>query len=130
MYYLTGEWTTRRIGDKAIDVQSLIEDINRRNVQPITLSLWNVACRDLDVDTNSNRYKLASTSYPLIVVHRLPNPLNRPYTLIDGRHRMHKLLTQGKTDAKVYALEKTDIEEYIIDIPFFNRRDALGGVMR
>lgn len=130
MYYLTGEWTTRRIGDKAIDVESVIEYINENNVQPIQMSLLNIACRDLDVDTKSNRYKMASTSYPLIVVSRLPNPLNRPYTLIDGRHRLHKILEQGKTDAKVYALKGTDIEEFIVDIPFFNRRDALGGIMR
>jgi hypothetical protein len=130
MYYMTGEWTTPRLGDKAIDVKSIIEYVNDTNVQPIQMSLLNIACQNLDVNTNSNRYKFASTKYPIIVISGLPNPLNRIYTLIDGRHRLHKILSTGKTDTEVYALSRTDIEEYIIDIPFFNRRDALGGVLR
>lgn len=43
------------------------------------------------------RYELCDTSFPGIIVEGAPNPFNLKYRLVDGKHRIEKLISEGKT---------------------------------
>lgn len=56
-----------------------------------------------DIDRGSYRYFKANVSYPLMVT-QMSNPYNKPYRLIDGKHRIHKLMDQGLTQSACYMI--------------------------
>jgi hypothetical protein len=46
---------------------------------------------------------MANTNYPMIV-SQMNNPYGKKYRLIDGRHRIHKLIDGGKKEGLFYEV--------------------------
>tara|TARA_Y100001963_G_scaffold37529_1_gene52441 strand:+ start:845 stop:1972 length:1128 start_codon:yes stop_codon:yes gene_type:complete len=61
------------------------------------------------------RYLTCDTKYPPILCNNMPNPFNKKYRCIDGKHRIEKMLSQKITESKCYVLDYFDVEEYFID---------------
>ena len=61
------------------------------------------------------KYKSADPSYPGIVLENAPNPYDSKYRMIDGRHRLMKLLhSTNVTSSLHYVLDYDEIKKYII----------------
>lgn len=56
-----------------------------------------------DFDRGLPRYTLANVNYPMII-SELANPDNLPYRLIDGSHRIDKLIRKGSQNAFFYII--------------------------
>tara|TARA_B100001250_G_scaffold87565_1_gene72421 strand:+ start:4186 stop:5373 length:1188 start_codon:yes stop_codon:yes gene_type:complete len=69
-------------------------------------------CRCCD----GERYFKCKTNYPLILCTGVPNPFDKKYRCIDGKHRIDKMISQNKSKSKCYVLEYSDIEQYLLKI--------------
>ena len=59
------------------------------------------------------KYHSADPSYPGIVLKNAPNPYDSKYRMIDGRHRIMKLLNSGVTSSQYYVIDYDEIKKYI-----------------
>lgn len=59
------------------------------------------------------RYLQSNIKYPGVVVKDAPNPYGNPYTLIDGAHRIVKLLNFGVDESWFYVLYWDEVREYL-----------------
>ena len=65
--------------------------------------------------TKESRYHTADISYPGIVLKNAFNPFNNKYRMVDGRHRIMKLLNQGETSSQYYVLDYDEVKDYIVE---------------
>jgi hypothetical protein len=77
-----------------------------------------IAFRPPSNESTASMQKI-DTSIPGIVARNMANPQNRPYRLIDGDTRVHKMLGQGKTSAQFYVLTPREVMQHMVvqDIP-------------
>ena len=61
-----------------------------------------------------SRYINCDTKYPPIIASNAPNPFNNKYRMIDGRHRIQKLLFNGLTESLFYVFDFDELRPYII----------------
>ena len=128
---LTGRHTckvTAAYGDWRIHEVSMGQDVYIDLVklvlpkEPTILTLDSVAWKgkhlpdkftgDNCVCCQGDRYRDCDTSYPGIVVEGISNPYQLPYRLIDGKHRVQKILDSGATSAPFYLLTKREVLLY------------------
>ena len=64
-------------------------------------------------ELQTERYKNCNTKYPGIISYNAPNPYDNKYRMIDGRHRIIKLLREGVTESLYYTLNFNDIKHLI-----------------
>ena len=62
---------------------------------------------------NGQRYENCDIAYPGILVKNAPNPYNKKYRMIDGKHRMAKMRKMGITQSKFYVLDFDQITDFI-----------------
>jgi len=67
-------------------------------------------------DFKGDRFEKADIQFPLLVVRNMPNPCQTPYRLIDGRHRLEKLLRTGRKTVACYVLEVKDVIPFIKEV--------------
>tara|TARA_B100000902_G_scaffold328490_1_gene324573 strand:+ start:26 stop:487 length:462 start_codon:yes stop_codon:yes gene_type:complete len=60
------------------------------------------------------RYINCDIKYPPIIAYNAPNPFNNKYRMIDGRHRIQKLLLNGLTESKFYVFDFNELRPFII----------------
>ncbi len=89
-----------------IDIFKLIENLESRAPINIGISLIKGPSRSKKSGFSSKRYEKADTQYPLII--------NEENLLIDGRHRLYKLIDQGNKTASVIIATKSDLENVIV----------------
>jgi hypothetical protein len=63
---------------------------------------------------SQERFEACDTRYPPIVVRAMENPCGKPYRLIDGNHRIHRLKAEGRSRAMFYVLEPREVQGLII----------------
>ena len=61
---------------------------------------------------NGERYKRCDTKYPGIVLDNASNNPMKRYRLLDGKHRLRKLIDRGFYRANFYVLDLNDIQQY------------------
>ena len=74
---------------------------------------------------NGSFYKDIDLSYPGIVLENAPNPYDSKYRMIDGRHRIMKLLNSGVTSSQYYVINYDEIKEYILVKIYSNQKNKL-----
>jgi hypothetical protein len=113
MHWFTGDW---RIDDNHyyIDDRSIFNYVKINKIPPQLLSIDDIAFKK-PVDVNFYRFKRANISYP-IIVSEMVNPESKKYRLIDGRHRIHKILFSGETRALSYVLPAQFIYNNLIQV--------------
>ena len=62
----------------------------------------------------TERYYLCDVSYPGIITNG-PNPYDNEYRMIDGRHRIHKLLSNGVQESLYYVLDWDTIKDLFVE---------------
>lgn len=82
--------------------------IASKQLQPELIEFSSIAYRDLSVDESSDRFKTADTSYPGVVLRS-----STGLRLIDGRHRMKKLMSEGSTSGLFYVLQESDVRHFL-----------------
>lgn len=111
MHWFIGDWSMDGNAYK-IDVQILFNYIKINKALPNEMDFAEIAFRS-DVDKKFYRYEFANTKYPMII-SQMVNPLNKKYRLIDGRHRINKLMNEGKTRGLFYEIPKEFIFKNMI----------------
>jgi hypothetical protein len=92
----------------------ILVDIYRRGDRPRTLDLSRVSYKALaDEQTSRPRYAYADTAFPMLAAEGAPNPDGKPFRLLDGRHRLHKLVITGATTGSFYIVPYSEIMPWI-----------------
>lgn len=85
-----------------------------KKLTPVKLNFEEIAFRS-DVDVESSRYAKANLKYPMMV-SIMKNPLNKKYRLIDGRHRLYKLIENGSKEGYFYIIPEEFIMQNLIKV--------------
>ena len=85
-------------------IKDLLPYIKYKNYYPQTVRVDQIIHKGLDIPETSIRYKMADTKYPLVLQKG-----EKGYKLVDGRHRLLKLLKQGSQIANAFVLEEYEI---------------------
>ena len=70
---------------------------------------------DLSLIPKNLRYKHADPYIPGIIAFNAPNPYNDKYRMIDGKHRIHKLVSQNIKESEFYVLDFKDIKPFFVN---------------
>ena len=99
------------------EIEHLLTDDRRENLfisdiswkgENLPLEMTGSKC----ICCNGERYKNCNTKYSGIVLdHASNNPLKR-YRLLDGKHRLRKLIDRGYYRANFYVLTLDEIQKY------------------
>lgn len=110
-HIMTGEWKLDNTPDMFINVLQVINYIQFKQIKPEYISIADISHKELDsIDTTEARYIMANVNYPIIVVQGMQNPHNKPYRMIDGRHRLLKQIDNDMINA--YVLTEADISKF------------------
>lgn len=94
--------------------KTLFNYIKIYQLSPQLIDFCKISYKKLcDLDRVLPRYSLANIKYPMIV-SELPNPDNLEYRLIDGRHRIDKLIQNGKNSAFFYIIPSETVLNFTI----------------
>ena len=63
---------------------------------------------------NGSRYINCDIRYPPIIASSAPNPYNNKYRMIDGRHRIQKMLFGGLKESLFYVFDFDELRPHII----------------
>ena len=64
---------------------------------------------------NGSRYINCDIKYPPIIASSAPNPYNNKYRMIDGRHRIQKMLFDGLKESLFYVFDFDELRPFIVD---------------
>ena len=89
-----GQWQLTEGVDQYVEVKDTIPYLLNRD--PIMISHDQIAwkCMDNPSAKLDNRYIQCDISYPGIVAESVINPFNKKYRMVDGSHRMTKMLLE------------------------------------
>ena len=60
------------------------------------------------------RYRNVDPYIPGIIAFNAPNPYNDKYRMIDGKHRIHKLVSQNIKESEFYVLDFKEIKPLFV----------------
>ena len=119
-----GDWRLYEVSDGEIHLpllslfHLLTDDILK------TISFDNIAWKGMDLPSrmlynncvccDGKFYKRADIDYPPILLKGTLNHYNKKYRMIDGKHRIMKMISMGLSKSSFYVLELNDIIEYLI----------------
>lgn len=66
-------------------------------------------------------YKNCDPNVPGIIAYNCPNPYDNKYRMLDGRHRIMRLLFEGKTKSKFYVFDFNEIKHFMRDDKNWNK---------
>lgn len=113
---MTGEWALPNLPEMIIDSCYVYSYIKYKKYEAKELEIEKIAYKDISsIDMLDSRYLTANTGYPGIAVKGMPNPYNKPYRLIDGRHRLLKRINENHSTVNVYILTEQDIRKFYQD---------------
>jgi hypothetical protein len=114
IHLMEDEWQIQGIGRSQIITANLYPFIKYKKMNPVELHIDEFAHKPLDtIEIDHPRYKLADVIYPLFAVDGMPNPYNKKYRMIDGRHRLLKQINSGKSVFLFYVFDYHTIKHYI-----------------
>lgn len=73
---------------------------------------------------NGLRYEKCDTKFPGILIKGAPNPFNLPYRLVDGKHRIEKLISEHHEKHLFYILSYDKLKRELLRLPKFKKRDG------
>jgi hypothetical protein len=107
------------------DIQHLLTDDKKQTVKldEICWKGYNLGESKIGpncICCNGARYKSIHLSNdPSVIVTNMSNPANRKYRMVDGKHRLHRLVLNGSTEGVFYVLDYSEIKEYMKRIHYF-----------
>jgi hypothetical protein len=73
---------------------------------------------------NGLRYEKCNTKFPGILVKGGPNPFNLPYRLVDGKHRIEKLISRQHERYVFCILSYDKLKKELINLPRFKTKNG------
>jgi len=114
IHEICDDWSIGEHNNSIIDCKKVYKWIEENNLEPEFIDLNDIAYKPLKfIVQNSKRYIDADIDMPGIIVANMQNPLDKPYRMIDGRHRLLKSLSYIKTDILFYVVQYKDIVQFI-----------------
>lgn len=105
IHRINAEWSLPNIERGSIDCRLLFRYVQANNFAAKLIRLSEISHKPLDIDRSSARFQAADVNYPLLIVDGMQNPDNRRYRLVDGRHRLLKLLPCSEVRCYVIPLD-------------------------
>ena len=94
-----------------IDCGKIFAHAKNKKMTPLEISVDRIHAKPLDtIDVKSSRFELADIKYPGIVV-RVDG--DDKYIMIDGRHRLKKLLLSNEERMQCYVFRKDDVLRFV-----------------
>tara|TARA_B100000676_G_C17757715_1_gene669951 strand:- start:252 stop:692 length:441 start_codon:yes stop_codon:yes gene_type:complete len=117
-----GDWTLPQVSEGDLflylsEIEHLLTDDRREdlNLSDISWKGENLPLEMTGIDCiccNGQRYKNCEPKYPGIVLDNASNNPEKRYRLLDGKHRLRKLIDRGYNRANFYVLSLDDIQKY------------------
>jgi|TARA_Y100000361_G_scaffold153885_1_gene177097 hypothetical protein len=108
-------------GNVVLPIVSIAHLLVPENI--VTLPFDVIAYRGMDLHPSQRgynciccagkKYRSCNTKYPGIITNA-SNPHGKEYRLLDGKHRLVKMMNQGKTEGEFYFLPFESIREYFV----------------
>ena len=107
-----GDWSING-KNVCLPLEKVMQTLEKRKPKQVDFKKICWIGMDISNDDESfigwERYHACDTSYPGILVEGGPNPKNLKYRMIDGAHRMRKMLTEtSKTSSLFYVLSNNE----------------------
>jgi len=97
-----------------INCGELYNWVKYKKINPEKILISDIGYRSLkDIDQSEGRYINANISLPCLVVKGMKNPYNKPYRMIDGRHRLLKSINKNIIEIRAYVLEPKQALKFI-----------------
>ena len=124
-YYsiFSGNWEYDNQYNKVLDFKYIINNLLSEDRLQI-IKLKEIAWRNkhhfpYNVGENciccgGKAYINCDPSIPGIIAYNCPNPYDNKYRMLDGRHRIMRLLFEGKTESKFYVFDFNEIKHFMI----------------
>lgn len=113
IHIMDGDWQLFNVPTQ-IDCKSVYEWIKLKNIDPISINIDDIGHKTTKtIETRDSRYKQADMDLAGIVVKGMKNPADKPYRMIDGRHRLLKAQNSGRSYVRVYVIEEYDALKFI-----------------
>ena len=61
---------------------------------------------------NGSKFRNCDPKYPGIIIENAPNPYNNRYRMVDGRHRVQRLMVDGLTEGCFHVLQCEDVKQF------------------
>jgi hypothetical protein len=117
LHMMEGEWSVLQV-DSAIDCTQLYKLAKSRGLVPQEIPIESVSHKPLsNIKPSSGRYIAARVFQPSVVCFGMINPHNKPYRMLDGRHRLLKRMNEGYTSVLSYVLQVEDVIKFVQLIP-------------
>ena len=88
--------------------------INYKKIKPQQIKIADIGHKPVSfIEKQSQRYMSANLKLPGIVVKSMKNPTEKPYRMIDGRHRLKKSIDNNKNSILVYVITEHQAHKFI-----------------
>lgn len=117
-----GDWRLGGYEKSAIELKNLMPLLLDKKLENIKLD--DIAWKGKDLYPKKSgdncyccggkKYRNCDTKYPLIIAKNTLNPFNDKYRMIDGRHRIQKLLLNGYTESLCYVFDYVELKPFLV----------------
>ena len=122
LHSMIGRWEMESMWGKppegkgfVVRIGPLLEYLRRSGKKPIEIFMSDV-CVKTGI-RSIERLRHADTCYPCIVLESAENPAKRKYRMIDGKHRVHKLIARGLNKILCFVLKPKVLSPYVTSMP-------------
>ena len=120
---MEGDWRLEGYEKSVIELKHLMPLLTNERLENIKLEDIAWKGKDLYPEKSGDncyccagiKYKRCDTKYPLIIAKNVLNPFNNKYRMLDGRHRIQKLLLNGHTYGLCYVFDFSEIRGFLLD---------------
>ena len=117
---MDGDWRVEGKERCSIELKNLILTDDKLKMIKLNEIAWKgknyfpEKCGDNCYCCGGRKYKSCDVKYPLIIAENAPNPFNDKYRMIDGRHRIQKLLLNGYTESLCYVFDYVKLKPFFV----------------
>jgi hypothetical protein len=98
-----------------INCKSVYSYIKFKDIQFSNVHISLIGYKELESICNDNiRYLRADITKPVILAKNMENPDMKKYRMIDGRHRLKKIINNGENVIKAYVLDRDEILKFVL----------------
>ena len=119
-----GDWRLHEVSEDEIHLPFLVIQHLLTDDRLEKISIDDIAWKGMDFPSRllyencyccgGQSYKYVDIDYPPILLKGTLNPYKKLYRVIDGKHRIMKMISMGLSKSSFYVLELNDIIEHLI----------------
>lgn len=120
---IEGDWRLGGYENSVIELKKLMPLLADKKLKNIKLDDIAWKGKDLYPKKSGNncyccrgrKYRNCDVKYPLIIAKNASNPFNDKYRMIDGRHRIQKLLLNGYVESLCYVFDYVELKPFLVE---------------